>query len=482
MENAKLFARLKELQKANTDLKMKNGVLRNQKKYASKLCTSLFQYTLPTSSFSDLDFDIEVPKELIGINPRRALRHTPLRHNEHNHNYGSGWRRGQHDQKHADSDLDDDSLEEVEENKPRLSENLVYAASLPPFEPRESRDYSDCNFWKETYPDLSDLGNLDGSPPNEIEMFTKKPTKPKFEKKDKYTPRTRRYDCRAPPQEVTPRRFNPYYSPMMSAQNTMCKFFASGYGKCYQGENCRFMHMLSPSLSPMLAPSPYIEPSASIAPGMGNFSLDRRDSETVSPFTSSGEKQMEKNKSISFWKDMGKKQIEQKQFDAAAHSYSQVLRFTYDIDSHWKRGLIYRLQGNYYHASRYPSLKQKALTLHNKAAQDFSKVIKTSPSKSNRAYAYLCRADGFAKRGFWDLAMSDVNEHLRQKKSGKARKEEGIMAMLLNINGFALRGDINVALKENQKAIQDYKKAMQSDPANREKYNQAIKNLRKAKS
>jgi len=64
----------------------------------------------------------------------------------------------------------------------------------------------------------------------------------------------------------------------------------------------------------------------------------------------------------------------------------------------------------------------------------------------------------------------------------KIKKEVGIMAMLLNINGYALRGDIHVAIKEDQMAIQDYKKAMQSDPVNREKYNQAIKSLKKAKN
>jgi len=152
---------------------------------------------------------------------------------------------------------------------------------------------------------------------------------------------------------------------------------------------------------------------------MGNFSLDRKDSDSVPPLIAPIEQQLEAKKAAKFWKDTGMKQLEQKQFDIACYSFSQSLHISYDLECHWKRGLIYRLQGNYYHSSRYPSLQQKAVTLHNKAGQDFSEVIKMTTSQYDRAFAYVCRADGFAKRGLWELAMADVNEHLRQMKNEK---------------------------------------------------------------
>jgi len=471
MSHAELYTRLKELQKANSDLKKQNAWLRHQEKRASKLCTSLFHYTLPTNNFSDIDFNTEIPKELTHINLPTALIQTQPRRDEHKYNV----RRERREEKRVNYDLDDDLEEEQEEEyEPRMSEDLAYGAALPSFKPRKSREYSDFNFWKESYPTISDLGNLDGSSIAEKDTIPKA-AKPKFEKKERRGPQTRRHDWSA--RSTRASRYDQSYSPMRNTQHALCKFFAAGYGTCYQGANCRFLHTLSPSLSPMLPPGPFIEP-----PGMSNFSLERRNSGTLSPHPSLPAERVEKQKAINFWKDTAEKQLEQKQFDAAAHSFSQVLGLTYDVDAHWKRGLIYRLQGNYYHASRYPSLKQKAVTLHNKSGQDFSEVIKSSKSKYNVGFAYLCRADGFAKRGLWELAMGDVNEHLKRRKHEKTKKQEGIMAMLLNINGYALRGDIHVAMKEDHKATQDYKKAMQNDPTNREKYNQAIKSLRKVNS
>lgn len=481
MSHAELFSRLKELQKSNANLKKKNDTLRYQKKRATKLCKSLFHYTLPTGVISDLNFNFETSNEMIRAAPPRALKHMQMHHNESRYN------RQRYEQKQEDIDLDEEDLDEddlIEEKKAiKYSEELAYAASVPPFQPRESRDYSDFNFWKESYPNIAELENLDDIPITEVKPITRsKSSKFKYAKRGRRKNRGRRSNWNLQPKLGTSPRFDSYYSPTMNAQSARCKFFASGYGKCYQGANCRFLHTMSPSLSPMLPPSPYVDPMVGIMPGLGNFSLDRRDSETLPSVTPPGQQQIEKKKAISFWKGMADKHLEQKQFDAAAHACTQVLGLAFDVDSHWKRGLIYRVQGNYFHESRYPSLKQKAVTLHNKAGQDFSEVIKSTPSKNKRSLAYLCRADAFVKRGLWDLALSDANEYLRQRKNEKNKKREGIMAILLNINGYAVRGDIHVALKENQAAIQDYKKAIQTDSANSEKYKQAIKNIKNNKT
>lgn len=488
MAHSDLLIQLKELEKKNAILQQKNWSLRRKKNRGIKLCKALFELTISSNAIPDGDVDSKIP--LIN-GPTALIRAHAEQNQKDNDDYARlsrPPRQCEYKEACSDSDSSETNLEEEKKRTNSLTEkdtrdSLCYGVSLPAFQPKENRNYSDFNFWKENYPAITDLDDLEplGANDNDTKMSTNTTIKSKHDNK---VTKTETQTKKKRNGKFRPSATSPVFKPALPQKipdiiSKSCKFFAYGYGKCYQGDSCRFAHELSPSLSPMLAPSPLMEASKGVFPS-GQFSLDPAETLFSNPEVEKPLLQEEEiQKAITFWRDMGNKQLEQKQYDASAHSFSQVLSYKEDVDSYWKRGMIYRIQGNYYHKSRFPSLQQKSRILHNKAAQDFAEVIKNSFVKSIRASAYLCRADGFAKRGLWDMAMDDIKEHLEEMKGIKTKPQTGIMASLLNMNGYALRGDIHTVLKQKDKAIEDYKMAMKTDPANLEKYEQAIEALKK---